>query len=73
MAKLGTKQLNLDMVAPHIRGGQGIFQGGERGGKAIFKVYGGGQTIFQVIILALCYIERGGPNTLLHFSATSVK
>ena len=43
----GTKQLNLDMVAPHIWGGQGIFQGGGRGGKAIFKVHGGGANHFS--------------------------
>ena len=54
------------MVAPHIRGGQGIFQGGGRGGQGHFQgVWRGGQTIFQVIISALRYIERDGPNTIV--------
>ena len=38
MDTLGTKQLNLHNLSPHIRGGQGIFQGGWRGGKAFFQV-----------------------------------
>ena len=44
-------------------GGQGIFQGGGRGGARPFsRSMEGGQTIFQGIISALRYIERDVPN-----------
>ena len=51
---LGTKQLNLNKLGTHCRGGQGIYEAEWRGGQSIFEAEqrGGGQSKNEGICIA---------------------